>query len=63
MLRNNTISPVTVYAILIFTFLFCTDAVIAQTAAGSSATIVEVAIDIHQIVEVNQKKKNFTAVI
>jgi neurotransmitter-gated ion-channel len=61
MLRYKTISQVITY--LLFLLLFLTGNVVAQEPVKNSPTEVAVAIDIHQIVEVNQKKKNFTAVL
>jgi neurotransmitter-gated ion-channel len=61
MLRYKTTSQVITY--LLFLLLFLTGNVAAQEPVKNSPTEVAVAIDIHQIVEVNQKKKNFTAVL
>jgi hypothetical protein len=47
----------------IICLLFYSGSTFAQQSVKSSPTEVKVGIDIHQIVEVNQKKKNFTAVI
>jgi len=61
MLSYKTIFQTIIH--LLFLLLFFTGNVIAQEAVKNSPTEVAVAIDIHQIVEVNQKKKNFTAVL
>jgi neurotransmitter-gated ion-channel len=60
-LSYKTIFQTIIY--LLFLLLFFTENVIAQELVKIPPTEVEVAIDIQQIVEVNQKKKNFTAVI
>jgi len=61
MLRYKTIFQTFLSSLLLLVFF--TGNVIAQEAVNNSPTEVAVGIDIHQIVEVNQKKKNFTAVI
>lgn len=61
MLSQKSISPFSLYLLVLA--LFLSESVFAQSSIEPSPTEVKVGIDIHQIVEVNQKKKNFTAVI